>query len=159
MRLKAFTIIEIIVTLAISTFIIMVAMMAYFVVNKQFSEYKRLNDELKAIYEVNFLMQNDFNESEVINFNEKDRTMLFEGGIKIKYQLRKNEIIRSSVNSIDTFSIQHSNLECLGVENQLNEILVKSIKLNIKIKRSEIEWSIFYRNELPANISITSTNR
>lgn len=107
MRLKAFTIIEIIVTLAISTFIVMVAMMVYLVVNKQFSEYKRLNDELQKIYEVNFLLQKDIQESKSFEFNPVDSTLTFTGlNEQVHLKISEDLLIRQQTNNIDTFNLQ-----------------------------------------------------
>ncbi|MCD4665378.1 MAG: hypothetical protein K8R68_08905 [Bacteroidales bacterium] len=106
-RIKAITIIEIVVTLALGTIVIMIAMMAYMVVSNQFARYKQLNDELQKVYEVNFLLQKDIQESKSFELNQTDSTLIIAGFNKIIYlRYSDNLIIRQYANNIDTFNLK-----------------------------------------------------
>jgi len=136
-KLKALTIIEIVVTLAISTFIVMIAIMAYFVVNNQFSRYKDLNSELQSMYELHFLLQKDFEEADSLIQKNNSFLEIHENSTIVTYDFQKNYVFRQTVNITDSIPVT------IELEN---ESVFESSNLNyqyqIDPKFSKESWKI-----------------
>jgi len=112
MKLKAITIIDIVVTLAISSFIVMIAMLVYLIVTSQFADYKRLNDELKDVYHLTFVLNKDFLESPAVNYNSENKTITLDSAKSHKYIIGQENIVRIMDEEVDTFRIKCENIEC-----------------------------------------------
>ncbi|MEZ5199160.1 MAG: hypothetical protein R2764_23095 [Bacteroidales bacterium] len=159
MKLKAFTIVEIIVAMIISTFIIMIVMMVYFVLNTQFLIYKQLNEEVQKIYELHFLLQKDFDEAEAVYFNKDSNIMTLIGKKETKYQIYDSLIVRNSKSVSDTFAIHAYQFDCFYNEPNNFNLPIQSFKLETELSLSGKNWLFCVRSPYSAKSLIEVDNQ
>jgi prepilin-type N-terminal cleavage/methylation domain-containing protein len=103
-KLKAFTLMELLVGMVISGLVIAFGAGAYQVIGRQFMQYKKVKQELMEAAMFRSVMENDcFNASAV--YGTADELQLANGKQAIKYKLGVEFILRTVAETSDTFRI------------------------------------------------------
>jgi prepilin-type N-terminal cleavage/methylation domain-containing protein len=93
--MTSFTIIELMITLVISSVVISIAYYSYFLVNHQFNEYRRRSMEIKKYYLLSLVWQTDFERAGTIVDTIDDRHFIFyRGNTLVRYSIGDSVIVR-----------------------------------------------------------------
>lgn len=103
-KLKAVTIIELVVVMTIAGIMVFIGYMGFYIVQQQFGHYQRMGENLVDLERLNTLLARDFFEAEEVLYLGNGIEVVYPQGIQtIIYQFDWEEIIRSNEASIDTF--------------------------------------------------------
>jgi len=107
-KLKAFTVIELIMSLLISSVVIAIAFYAFLFLNKQFIRYNSRSGEINEYIIFKTAVENDLKNSEYLL--DSTGLLVFKGtnNSDIIYQVSGDYIVRQNEFSIDTFKIANT---------------------------------------------------
>lgn len=154
-KLKAYSIIEMMVVMLISMIIIGIAYNGYLFFYKQFLHFQDSSDKVANDYLFNRLMQSDISDCHFILKKSKGMDCHF-GGKKIVYEWNESYILRKDNLSLDTFyfhsikNIAFTILEKPSMENQLvDEVIFED-------HRDERHYTFRYRKQYGADVFINT---
>ena len=120
-RLPAFTLIELIIAMALSGIVIGIIYSSYMIIEKQYNLIKLRDQKISQIKNLNFMLENDFKECESIIKNLNEISLKKEGNINfIVYHFEENYIIRNKLNNLDTFWVKTKDLEANFLNQEIN---------------------------------------
>ena len=112
-KIKAFTIIELVVVMILSGIIIGIVYSAYQIVNSQYGNYIKANKRITSEAVLTMLLNKDFASAHFIK-KEGERIFFFDAENKVNtYRFEDDFIIRNSNAVVDTFFIPTLNIEML----------------------------------------------
>ncbi len=141
-KLKAFTLMELTVTMIISSIVIASAGTAINMVTSQYGTFQRKNDRLHDLNQFNSLLYKDFLRYEHIEYNSADLELKLTNsdGIGIVYNWEEERVIRNHMNLvIDTFPLIMTEPEI--VQNELGQLS----ELHSVITYRKHEFPLMYR--------------
>lgn len=120
-RLPAFTLIELIIAMALSGIVIGIIYSSYMIIEKQYNLIKLRDQKISQIKNLNFMLENDFKECESIIKNLNEISLKKEGNSNfIVYNFEENYIIRNKLNNLDTFWVKTKDLEANFLNQEIN---------------------------------------
>ena len=123
-RMKSFTLIELIVTMIISSIGIGIMGSAYRIVNHQYSSYKKMNEGISHIKQLNALLHKDFDNAMQVNWRNGTLEILNEKDEKeIIYKFNHNTITRLQANVNDVFEIKIIGIKGMLMDQPLTGII------------------------------------
>ena len=103
-KLKAYTVIELIIVLLVSSLLILSLWLAYGFVYKRFNDFKHTQEGYESLMAFDNLLRKDFNNSvKITSAHGKSLDMLMKDGLRINYIFEENVIIRSANNQGEYF--------------------------------------------------------
>jgi len=144
-KVKSFTLIEIVVALAISSIVLAIAYSCYNIVGNNFIQQKEKNSRIHNFHLLHSLLMHDFNKSQLVErknettlslyFAENMITYQFEDGL---YVLRKFDNLRA-----DTFPINYDEVSINTlVGNIKNTKVVNAIKVQSTLYQKPITLNV-----------------
>lgn len=132
-KIRAFTLMELMIGLVVSSIAISSGYMLYQFTLKQYNDYKKVRTELVEFASFYSELENNFYHSEKIYF--KDNKLQFDGGIinNIKYEFSESYVLRISNNSVDTFKVECSRFNAAKVNSHSNN-LVSDVSFVVKFR-------------------------
>jgi len=94
--MRAYTLIEVVVTLLLSTIIIGIAISGYFMINNQFKLFDTMTNESIDVLRFHNFLKSDFINTAVLEI-EKNQLDCVINGTKIKYTFNENSIVRTQL--------------------------------------------------------------
>lgn len=129
-KLKAFTLIELIIGMIVGSIVVSICYSALFMAYKQFMGYRMNRNEINAIMQFNATLNNDFINSNEIYFLDNTILLSCEKS-KLEYQLESGFVLRKINQVTDTFNISVSDISVnycsVNKENLINELTFKSV--------------------------------
>jgi len=110
-KLKAFTILELMVTMIISSLVIGIIYTSYDFIGKQFISYKVVNEEITEAMTSNSLINRDINDAGYIQKTTGGIHIIYKKEKSLNYIFEVQYVIREINNVRDTFSIPIFNVE------------------------------------------------
>lgn len=104
-RIKAFTIMEVVVTMTIAAILMGITYTSYQIINKSYSSFNVKNNEMAALERLDELLKKDFNRAEIIEKDEKGIVVKSRRDT-IQYEFAPDFILRISAIT-DTFKIKN----------------------------------------------------
>lgn len=109
-KIKAFTLLELLIGMIISTLVVGFSMMSYFIIYEQYLNYKSVKQTISDVMLMNTVIASDFTNAQTItaidnnelNFNNENNTT-------IQYHFASEFITRQEDQIIDTFKIALNN--------------------------------------------------
>jgi hypothetical protein len=139
-KLKSFTIIELMMSLLISSIVISISYYAIVFFNIQFNHYKNKSATINSFLLFKKAMQNDFDKSGFIIDSPGSDIMLFDVSKNKKiseYSFRQQYIVRNNISGTDTFNLKNNVHEIEYVSDSLR--IVKALHLIISLDSTDIE--------------------
>ena len=134
-KLAAFTIIELMITLLISTIVISMGYFAYFLLNRQFDRYLSRTSKIKEYTLLATAWQIDFDRADrIVDTLDKEHILFNRQDTLVRYSINANSIIRESGGSRDSFALAATVLDTRLVDDTVR--LIKEIKLSIAINKT-----------------------
>ncbi len=114
-KVKAFTIIEITISMLIAALVIGIAYTAYTIVNKSYLSYNNKHEEMAVLLRINELMTKDFDHADIIEKSDSGLTII-RGSNMINYVFTPDYIVHTA-GIVDTFKVKTQEISTL-FENQ-----------------------------------------
>ncbi len=109
-KIKAFTLIELIVVLLLTSLVITITFYTFQVAKNYYLHFDKKENQVTALIRFNAVLQSDFTKSQYAEGNSKVVTCYFEKK-QISYRFMNEYIIREQVGVRDTFYCQASHLK------------------------------------------------
>lgn len=109
-RLKAFTLMELLVAMLISTIVVGISYQAYHIVYQQYMSYRKNNQLINNVFMLHTALQTDFMNAKFVNKKEDAVVMKDKDGNKIIYFFDQNYILRNVNEMQDTFFVSANDM-------------------------------------------------
>jgi Tfp pilus assembly protein PilE len=119
-RVKAFTILEVTITMLIAGLLIGITYASYSIVIKSYHSFTMKNDAMASLVSLDHLLKRDFDQADVI-FKEPDGVSIKKEDKTIKYIFSTDFIVREAAR-IDTFKMQTTDINTTFENAAINEI-------------------------------------
>lgn len=140
-RLKAFTIIEVTITMLVAAIVIGITYMAYSIISKSYLSFNAKNKDMEIVEQLDALLKKDFINAELIKKDTGNITFTSTTDT-ISYQLHPNYILRIS-SITDTFKVNNE-----GIAARFEGENIDSLSLQPRQKRiDELELNLFLKDE------------
>jgi len=165
-RLKAFTLIELIVALIISGIVISIAATCYQIVYKQYKEYKNVNETLSQAALLNMLLNKDFQNFQYVNktsdgieFSGFSTQQTSNEEQKTVYEFGQQYIIRKYTTIQDTFGVVLANtsLKFQNKEIENNSTLVDELSFETDVIQEN--ETFHYKKQYGADVLMKLENK
>ena len=145
MKLRAFSFLEVMVSIVISGIVISIAYSVFIFTHKQFFRFTSIKTEIRNYFELTEVLNNDFETAnKVVKKSDQEIEMqLLEKNIN--YFFDTDYILRTVDSKTDTFFFTVSNLNFTVINELKEEPLIESLKLNMEDKSGDKMMS-FYKN-------------
>lgn len=141
-RLKAFTIMEMTVTMLIAAILMGITYTAFIIINKSYSSFNIKNKDMAELEQLDELLRKDFDRAEIIqkdqngiSFKKADLTL-------IKYEFNPDYIVRTS-GRVDTFKFKTEELSTSFEGQAMNETRESEEENRL----DELDISLLFQNE------------
>jgi prepilin-type N-terminal cleavage/methylation domain-containing protein len=131
MKLKAFSMLELMVSILISGIIISAAYSVFIFSNKQFFKFTAIKTDIRDYFELSSTLKRDFEMAKKVIKKSDDQVEMQLTDKTINYQFGANYITRTTTLHTDTFMFSSTNIEVNTLTNN-NENLIDYLKLNVK---------------------------
>ncbi len=141
-RIPAFTLIELIVAMALSGIVIGIIYTSHTIIEQQYTRIKLSGQKISQLKNLNFLLENDFNESESILKNLNQVSLNKDGNSNhIVYLFEEEYVIRNKMNHVDTFFVKTKKIESKFLYPAINS---NNFIEELKIEIITFDESIFF---------------
>ena len=155
-KLAAFTLIELVIGLIISSIVVMMAGSAFNIVKMQFANYKITNDRVQECKTIDYLLKKDMDECRYATVIESGITLQMQKD-EITYKWSKDKLFRKATQHVDTFA-----LSVQSVETKFQNIPVISgmiDHLHLKLKQGEEFFDIYLSKQYSAEELMQTRNK
>jgi prepilin-type N-terminal cleavage/methylation domain-containing protein len=121
-KLKAFTLLELLIGMVVSTIVVAIGYAAYTVVYKQYLQYKLLREEMVEIAAFKNEFQNNFYHSKIIKADDNSIYFEFSNNKKVKFTFFDTFITRQVDGLTDTFKVENNNRVKVYIDESNTEI-------------------------------------
>lgn len=136
--IKAFTLLEMMIALVLSSIVFSISFVCYSMILKQFLNYKHSSTLIQEAGQLQTTLQTDFFNSQLIQYNDITATFIFFERPSVKYLFVKDFVLRESNNRTDTFHVLVGKPEVRYELNLLREnSLVNDLRLNLKVAEAD----------------------
>lgn len=149
--LKAFSIVEAIVSMAIMAIILSVVFFIFSITTERMLDYKEQNQLVNDLNRLNYSLNKDIFENEKMSVYEDQ--IIFNGysGKLIQYNFNETYMLRSTEAFVDTFKIILKNKYIDSVKSSSHKKVFLKLHLNVVANEKEIDLNFYkhvYANEL-----------
>jgi hypothetical protein len=146
-KLKAFTILEVLVAMVISTLVIGGSFLAYEMTYKQYKHYEEVSSCTNEAVSFHAALEKDMENAETVRVTDKGLECLKKGE-KIDYDFSGEYVLRKLTLVTDTFHVKNdSNLFSLGSQEQkVSGALIDKVcfRIDLKGEKQEVALSKHY---------------
>ena len=122
-KIKAFTLMELLIGMIVSGLVVGFCMMAYFIIFKQFNTYKNTKQSISNIVLLHTVIANDFTNAKTIKSTANNNLVLSNGDNNITYRFTNKMLTRVNKETTDTFTVESKNWESVFVMGNDDEKL------------------------------------
>jgi prepilin-type N-terminal cleavage/methylation domain-containing protein len=147
-RIKAFTLLELVVVMAITSFIVVAGYFAYSSSQKRLAVFRSLSENKTDLTELGFLLKKDFEECESVSLSSPRKVALKQyNSADIIYAFEEDAVFRSTDQQRDTFLIPVKNVVAKNLE--INPFYLESLSIFLKSSTNDVSLSC-QKNYYPA---------
>ena len=142
MKLKAFTLLELLATMLITSLVVGTVYAVYIYGFKQFNKFTSVNSGLKDYFELSYILNREIDESQYV-VQSDDQTMKLIGEKKtIQYQFSEKNILRITEQHTDTFdfAVHNTVFKTFLTTDQKEYVEHLSIDLEQKGSRHQLSF-------------------
>ncbi|HLC83714.1 MAG TPA: prepilin-type N-terminal cleavage/methylation domain-containing protein [Bacteroidia bacterium] len=124
-KLKAFTLMELLIGMIVSAIVISFCYMSYGMIYKQFINYKTVKQELVETMQFHSVLNRDFADAQKVLFKENELTLV--NAKNVSYNFETEFVFRQAGEVVDTFFLNPVNIsvDYLMTENNLSKPVVQ----------------------------------
>lgn len=146
-KLRAFTLMELLVGMIISSIVIGFCYMSYSIIYKQYKSYKILKLEIVETIQLNSILNTDFINAETVLFDNDKLILNSANRSQLQYDFNDNYILRKDGEVTDTFKLSATEIlpGYLLESEQIPTSIVNNFSFDAKVL-GEIEHFRFTKN-------------
>ncbi len=149
---KAFTVLELIVSMILSTIVVLIAVLAFELINLQFCNYKKTNDKMMSFLELESLLSHDFQFSKKVEWYDNNSIKFIMPDNKpFSYQLFDTCVVRTNESASDTFCLKINKIEKSFLDPGKSNLIL-SLKLETSVLNEN--YSLFFEKLYAADFLI-----
>jgi type II secretory pathway component PulJ len=141
-RLKAFTIMEVTVTMLVAAILMGITYTAFTIINKSYSSFNTKNKDMAELEQLDELLRKDFDRAEIIQKDQNGISFKRADLALIKYEFNPDFIVRISGRT-DTFKFKTEELTTAFEGQPVNE----SGASEEENRLDELDISLLFQNE------------
>lgn len=142
MRLKAFTLLEVIIGMVLFSIITGLGSSAYLFVSKQFLDYKKTGVVIQNNVTMDALLSKDFSECYAVKSENNGITCFYIDIPPVQYKLTDRYILRTQQQRLDTFMTPALNIKMTFKDEPLQkDSLVDQLSFNTKMFDKDIQMN------------------
>ena len=108
--IKAFTLMELLIGMIISSILIAFSYSAYSIIYNQYLTYRNIKKEVSQTMEFNAVFNTDFQNSEFVTFDGNNLTLVRSNSSSLEYIFQEKFIIRKDNEVKDTFQLNNTDI-------------------------------------------------
>jgi prepilin-type N-terminal cleavage/methylation domain-containing protein len=135
MKLKAFSLIEIVVALFLSAIVISAVYSGYVFTHQQFFKFASIKTEISNYYKLSEVLHREFEMSQRVLKTGERRIAIEQMNQTINYHFDQDFIVRAIKEQTDTFFFKVEGLEIIGF-NIKNEVVLEHLRINLNEERT-----------------------
>jgi len=140
-KVKAFTILEVTISMLVTALVIGITYTAYSIVIKSYQSFTKKNEDMAVLISLDHLLRRDFERADTI-LKDLNGVTIMEHDKTVKYAFTPDFITRNSA-IIDTFKVQS-----LGVKTIFENMPVDEIQNTTERNRiDELDFILLFQNE------------
>ena len=140
-NVKAFTLLEVAITMLITALLIGIAYTSYGIIVKSYRSFVTKNDDMQELVSLDHALARDVDKAEIIT-KDNDGIILKNAQTSIKYSFSPNLIIRESLRA-DTFNVQVQDLQTSFEHSRIMEVEETEEQNRI----DELSFTLLFQNE------------
>jgi Tfp pilus assembly protein PilE len=141
-KVKAFTILEVTITMLVTALLVAITYASYSIVMKSYRSFTNKNDDMAVLFTLDHLLKRDFDQAETIR-KDTNGIMLTNNFKVVKYIVTPDFIVRHAIR-IDTFKIQTQGWITSFENAPINELQPIAEQNRI----DEFRFNLAYQNEI-----------
>jgi prepilin-type N-terminal cleavage/methylation domain-containing protein len=136
-KIPSFTIIELMITLLISSIVISMGYYGYFLLNDQFNKYQARREKIREYELLATAFQTDFDKADrVIDTLDDHHFVFYRQDTPIRYSIGRNSVVREFGQARDSFAMTAS-VSGIYYVNDTNR-LIDGIRLNLSFNGTSV---------------------
>ncbi|WP_395057215.1 type II secretion system protein J [Flavobacterium sp.] len=148
---KAFSIIEAIIGMAITAIIMGIVFVIFSIVSERMLDYKNQNALVNDLNRLTYCINKDIFDNEKMTVI--DNEVIFNGysGEVVKYNFQDDYTLRNREEFIDTFKVKLKDMIIDSVKSETQKKVFLKLKLNVEVNEREMDLNFYkrvYANEL-----------
>jgi hypothetical protein len=151
---SAFSIIEAIVSMAITAIIMSIIFVVFSIVTERMMDYKNQNELICDLNRLTYSFNKDIFENEKMNIIDNEIVFKSYSGESVKYSFLEEYTLRNNEVFIDTFRIKTKQIDIDTVKNRSGRLVFTKLKVNIEANENTMNLKFYkriYANELLKN--------
>ena len=149
LKLQSFTILEIVIAMALSMFVVLIALSVFLIINKQLNNYTHRMEESNDLFELNLCLNNDLNRSDYALFEENDLIIYFDNSDSVVYQFDESFVSRNYSCQTDSFIIRIVEVNRYFASEIIDDGYME--RMNIKVEGINQPYKLTYEKQYDAN--------
>lgn len=143
-KIKAFTILEMIVVMALSSLVILIALMAFLILQNQFTSFQKSSDSVNKFYFFFETIDRDIEQAYAYN-NSNNEFVIQKGTREIKYSFSDGLITREEMFVIDTLIKDIPQIQTEFQDLFQNE---KQLDMTFYLEEDTLKYSFKYKTQI-----------
>ena len=139
-KLKAFTLVELLIAMVISGIVITFCYAGYSILHEQFQHFKEVKRSFVHLRQFQSTVSNDFYTYEYARFNEQSIMLEDEKRERTVYKIEGDYVLRSLNEQVDTFFIEVGELHPTFLFEESGD-LIRSFTFDVYINDEELPFS------------------
>jgi prepilin-type N-terminal cleavage/methylation domain-containing protein len=159
-KLSAFTLIELLIGMIISSIVIGFGYAAYSLIYKQYLSYKQVKEKVVEITLFKQVLSTDMQQAAIISFSENTLSLLNKNKNPLEYHFYDDFIVRKEKELSDTFKISASNVKTNFLfQDQLIFVNEFSFDANVLDEKEHFTFAKNYSSETLMNYEPLTKNQ
>jgi prepilin-type N-terminal cleavage/methylation domain-containing protein len=143
MKLKAFSLLEVMVAILLSGIVISAIYSGYLFTHKQFFRFNAIKTEIRNYFELSEVLNREFETAKKIIKTGSQEIEIEMIDKTVSYSFNTNYILRTIENQVDTFFVGVTNAEINVINELVDEAIVDFTELSIKENEQEKMLSLY----------------
>ncbi|MGQ0827041.1 MAG: PilW family protein [Bacteroidota bacterium] len=159
-KLRAFTLMELLIGMIVSSIVIGFGYGTFFLIYKQYSSFKTVKIELVDVAQLNSILNHDFAIAEMIAFNENKLIIDRKNNLPLVYNFNDSIILRTDNELVDTFKIVSENIVTNFVFKEQNAVVTGfAFEAKVLNETEQLTFEKHYSSETLMNYEVRYKNQ
>lgn len=142
-NLKAYTLIEVLITIVLVSIISVISYSLFSMISKQLIQYQKANQFDIEYYLLNSTLKKDTYEAVDYKLSDSSFDLILKDEENVNYRVENRKIIRLKEHILDTFNLEVANFSFL--EREYNKSKQAEFFIDIKKEKTEIKTNYFVK--------------
>ena len=150
-NIPAFTIIEAIVSMAITAIILSIIFVIFSITSQRLMDFKKQNEHINDLNRLSYSINKSIFESEKMQATDEEILFNTYSGDIIRYNISDEYFVRSQGEFTDTFHLVTKNIHLEVLDNRLKNIVYQRLRWNLDVDGKTMKLN-FYKKLYPTEL-------